>query len=201
MLRQTPPDKLAVMTYLHQLRSHFTGQDLQIEKMTGDTREIAYTPLTETCNDLVLKTKRKLFSSDKSSPKSKIFGSASVISPMEKTSNGFFSTKSAKSTEDFPILPTKVNKITTKKDSPKSRKSSAPKDSLMTRQQLNDPFNDEDEDERKIETDVGMVKELHKGKTISEVSSPSSQTSKVCYSQKSFTLSCRSDLKWVFCYS
>jgi len=27
------PDKLAVMTYLHQLRAHFTGQHLEIEQI------------------------------------------------------------------------------------------------------------------------------------------------------------------------
>lgn len=27
------PDKLAVMTYLHQLRAHFTGKQLQIEQI------------------------------------------------------------------------------------------------------------------------------------------------------------------------
>jgi len=29
----TVPDKLAVMTYLHQLRAHFTGKQLQIEQI------------------------------------------------------------------------------------------------------------------------------------------------------------------------
>lgn len=33
------PDKLAVMTYLHQLRAHFTGKQLQIEQI-GNIDEI-----------------------------------------------------------------------------------------------------------------------------------------------------------------
>ena len=37
------PDKLAVMTYLHQLRSHFTGQTLEIQQIGQSTRESTYT--------------------------------------------------------------------------------------------------------------------------------------------------------------
>ncbi|XP_021353630.1 EH domain-binding protein 1-like isoform X2 [Mizuhopecten yessoensis] len=37
------PDKLAVMTYLHQLRVYFTGQTLEIQQIGVNTRESTYT--------------------------------------------------------------------------------------------------------------------------------------------------------------
>ncbi|XP_060655550.1 EH domain-binding protein 1 isoform X5 [Drosophila nasuta] len=38
----TVPDKLAVMTYLHQLRAHFTGKQLQIEQIGQTSDESSY---------------------------------------------------------------------------------------------------------------------------------------------------------------
>ena len=37
------PDKLAVMTYLHQLRAYFTGQTLEIQQIGGNALESTYT--------------------------------------------------------------------------------------------------------------------------------------------------------------
>ena len=36
------PDKLAVMTYLHQLRAHFTGQEMSLMQLGGNTEESSY---------------------------------------------------------------------------------------------------------------------------------------------------------------
>ena len=36
------PDKLAVMTYLYQLRAHFTGHQLQIEQIGNTSDESSY---------------------------------------------------------------------------------------------------------------------------------------------------------------
>lgn len=36
------PDKLAVMTYLHQLRAHFTGQEMSLMQLGGTTEESSY---------------------------------------------------------------------------------------------------------------------------------------------------------------
>ena len=36
------PDKLAVMTYLHQLRAHFTGQEMSLVQLGGNTGESSY---------------------------------------------------------------------------------------------------------------------------------------------------------------
>ncbi len=36
------PDKLAVMTYLHQLRAHFTGQEVALMQFGGTSQESSY---------------------------------------------------------------------------------------------------------------------------------------------------------------
>ncbi len=43
MVLLTVPDKLAVMTYLHQLRAHFTGQEMSIMQLGGKAEESSYT--------------------------------------------------------------------------------------------------------------------------------------------------------------
>lgn len=43
MVLLTVPDKLAVMTYLHQLRAHFTGQEMSLMQLGGKAEESSYT--------------------------------------------------------------------------------------------------------------------------------------------------------------
>lgn len=43
----TVPDKLAVMTYLHQLRAHFTGKQLKIEQIGEENKVTSQTHLDE----------------------------------------------------------------------------------------------------------------------------------------------------------
>ncbi|GAB6023270.1 hypothetical protein CHUAL_008082 [Chamberlinius hualienensis] len=43
MVILTVPDKLAVMTYLYQLRAHFTGQQLEVQQLGSNTQESTYT--------------------------------------------------------------------------------------------------------------------------------------------------------------
>lgn len=38
----TVPDKLAVMTYLYQLRAHFTGHELEVQQIGKTTDESSY---------------------------------------------------------------------------------------------------------------------------------------------------------------
>lgn len=45
------PDKLAVMTYLHQLRAHFTGQEMSIVQLGGGTEDSSYTSASQTTSD------------------------------------------------------------------------------------------------------------------------------------------------------
>lgn len=37
------PDKLVVMTYLHQLRAHFTGEEIQIKRIGNTAADSMYT--------------------------------------------------------------------------------------------------------------------------------------------------------------
>ncbi|EFX86638.1 hypothetical protein DAPPUDRAFT_44451 [Daphnia pulex] len=45
------PDKLAVMTYLHQLRAHFTGQEMSVAQLGGGTEDSSYTSTSQNVSD------------------------------------------------------------------------------------------------------------------------------------------------------
>lgn len=45
------PDKLAVMTYLHQLRAHFTGQEMSIVQLGGATEDSSYSSASQNLSD------------------------------------------------------------------------------------------------------------------------------------------------------
>lgn len=45
------PDKLAVMTYLHQLRAHFTGQEMSVAQLGGGTEDSSYTSTSQNAAD------------------------------------------------------------------------------------------------------------------------------------------------------
>ena len=45
------PDKLAVMTYLHQLRAHFTGQEMSVAQLGGGTEDSSYTSTSQSAAD------------------------------------------------------------------------------------------------------------------------------------------------------
>ena len=45
------PDKLAVMTYLHQLRAHFTGQEMSVVQLGGGTEDSSYTSASQNTSD------------------------------------------------------------------------------------------------------------------------------------------------------
>lgn len=45
------PDKLAVMTYLHQLRAHFTGQEMSVAQLAGGTEDSSYTSTFQNPSD------------------------------------------------------------------------------------------------------------------------------------------------------
>ncbi|KAI9554158.1 hypothetical protein GHT06_019430 [Daphnia sinensis] len=45
------PDKLAVMTYLHQLRAHFTGQEMSVAQLAGGSEDSSYTSTSQNPSD------------------------------------------------------------------------------------------------------------------------------------------------------
>ncbi|XP_052058419.1 EH domain-binding protein 1-like isoform X2 [Mytilus californianus] len=57
------PDKLSVMTYLHQLRAYFTGQTLEIQQIGTSARESTYT-LSEKDRELEMQISREMYGKD-----------------------------------------------------------------------------------------------------------------------------------------
>lgn len=45
------PDKLAVMTYLHQLRAHFTGQEMSVVQLGGGIEDSSYSSASQNLSD------------------------------------------------------------------------------------------------------------------------------------------------------
>lgn len=191
LLRQTP-DRLAVMTYLYQLRAHFLGQKFQIDKMGPDSKEVTYTPVTESAGDAPFKKagwRQRLFSSDKSSPPghTKVSPASNgdlknvgqhVTSPSEKKHANHF---------EFGTSPVKSMMRQLKKNpSPKRSRITSPagavSPTLMTRQQLVDPFHSDEEEEKAVH-DIGCgdgagVRELSRDSPVNLVpQSPKSSLS------------------------
>ncbi|XP_076099632.1 EH domain-binding protein 1-like isoform X4 [Mytilus galloprovincialis] len=57
------PDKLSVMTYLHQLRAYFTGQTLEIQQIGTSARESTYM-LSEKDRELEMQISREMYGKD-----------------------------------------------------------------------------------------------------------------------------------------
>ena len=158
------PDKLAVMTYLHQLRSHFTGQTLEIQQIGVSTRESTYT-LGELDNSQEAMISEEMYGSDKvktekSSPDRDSRTEREKSSPgSDETDavvlrNKSHSAKPYKSVHSKSPSPTKER--ISKENSPsktsvntEARKSSPTKEKvvLMTKKQLNNPFDSDSGDE------------------------------------------------------
>ncbi|OQV13001.1 EH domain-binding protein 1 [Hypsibius exemplaris] len=152
MLSRTVPDHLAVMTYLSTLKSHFTGQNLEIGGMDRQSKEVTYTPVTPGV-DVHKKGgwKQRIFSFDKGSSSSSKPHSSSLSkeSPMsEKTTSPG---RRGSSPKDKPLSPSKKSLPPALKKSPSPKSSHSASgdrdESLMTRLQLVDPFHDSDEEE------------------------------------------------------
>ncbi|XP_055333375.1 EH domain-binding protein 1-like [Paramacrobiotus metropolitanus] len=158
MLQRQTPDRLAVMTYLYQMRAHFTGQHLQIDRIARDAKEITYTPVAETPGEGPLKKgtnwKHRLFSFEKSSPPGVLKESSPVNGESPPHKERKILSPKEKKNFDFGGSPVKSLVRQLKKDSsPKkmdANHSNVPTSpSVMTRQQLVDPFSSDDEDEPK----------------------------------------------------
>jgi hypothetical protein len=164
MLIRTIPDQLAVMTYLFQLRAHFTGQNLEIGAVDRQSKEVTYTPVTP--GDVHKKAgwKQRIFSFDKNSSKPHSREN-NQDSPNEKSSSPGRRGSSPK--EKKPPSPRKTFSQHWKKSpSPNSHppNTSGDADSLMTRQQLVDPFHSDEEDEQAIGDPIWSgVRALHPG--------------------------------------
>lgn len=145
------PDKLAVMTYLYQLRAHFTGHQLQIEQIGNTSDESSYVIGNYKTDNLpshnVMKLDHlKLQLSHKNSLDED--DNAGQKSPTEKKdvknlilsgSKHLLGKVLSPSKDRNTFVPTPIN----------NHNATAPKEKpiLMTRRELTDPFGSDDEDE------------------------------------------------------
>ena len=188
------PDKLGVMTYLHQLRSYFTGQSLEVIQIGTRSSESTYT-LGERDVEDEQRVSEEMYGHQKGrapSPQKKKLspdaGLASALSPRQslkseseesqKSSERDSSVSNAQSNLEQEIqsatavatsTPVKDAEITPPSSTKKKRKAPCPptqrtaqpdpadrddKPQLMTRQQLMNPF-DSDEDEAAMQEGAG----------------------------------------------
>lgn len=162
------PDKLAVMTYLHQLRSHFTGQTLEIQQIGKSTRESTYT-LGELDNSQNAMISEEMYGSDNSRvmpEKSPSERDSKTL--QEQSSPGIDQTdevvlrrpKSQSSSPDKSVhskSPSPSKEMTPREKSltktvpvHNNRDKTSPtkeKVTLMTKKQLNNPFDTDSEEE------------------------------------------------------
>lgn len=158
------------MTYLHQLRAHFTGELLEIGKMDRYAREVTYTPVTPSDPLKRAGFKSRFFSFEKSPPSQH----SSTIKE-----NGVVLDESSSITHHPSSPKDKSNPLKSlskqfSKQSPKRVVSpSSDGQQLMTRQQLSDPFHEMDnenanEKQRAVESSGQYsVKALHKANSFS----------------------------------
>lgn len=164
------PDKLAVMTYLYQLRSHFTGHQLQIEQIGNTSDESSYiignykSDNSASQNLLSLDHLKKQLTqqhsldedidrNDEKSPVDKkdvknliLSGSkhflGKVLSPVK---DKHFSTNNNKIQTNGSQSSNQQN-TSSNINTPTGKENTI----LMTRRELNDPFGSDDEDELRL---------------------------------------------------
>lgn len=157
------PDKLAVMTYLYQLRAHFTGHQLQIEQIGNTSDESSYiignykSDNLPSQNILTLDHLKKQLTQqhsieddvDRSDEKSPI--DKKDVKNLILTGSKHLLGKVLSPVKDKQF-PTNNNKIQTNgsQSSYTAANTPASKENtiLMTRRELNDPFGSDDEDEQ-----------------------------------------------------
>ncbi|XP_064599869.1 EH domain-binding protein 1-like isoform X1 [Liolophura sinensis] len=149
------PDKLSVMTYLYQLRSYFTGQTLEVQQIGMSASESTYTVGEHDTEDDARISEEmygkgiKHSSSRESSPfkQNSSRGSSSERNPPKSPSkvSPEKTKRKSPSKERSPSVPTTPKGLS--KDVASGMKDSPEKDKLMTRKQLRNPFDSDDEEE------------------------------------------------------
>ncbi|XP_064623422.1 EH domain-binding protein 1-like isoform X4 [Lineus longissimus] len=145
MVLLTVPDKLSVMTYLYQLRSYFTGQTLEVQQIGKNTKESTYM-IGDFDSDLNSKISKEMYG--KEIPLERR-NERNVLK--KEKSDSDISAKSRSSSEE-PSIPTSASFTISKDRGVSLLKENAQPDgsrkmkALMTRKQLMNPF-DSDEEE------------------------------------------------------
>lgn len=154
------PDKLAVMTYLYQLRAHFTGHQLEIEQIGNTSDESSYvignykTDNLSSQNIMSLEHLKKQLHQQNSLDDADMdrFG-GDEKSPTEKKDVKNLILSSSKHLLGKVLSPTKDknspvgNQQSTNTPNAITPNGQKDKPILMTRRELNDPFGSDDEDD------------------------------------------------------
>ncbi|VVD04731.1 unnamed protein product [Leptidea sinapis] len=171
----TGPDKLAVMTYLFQLRAHFTGNELQVEQLGNDETESSYLVGRHDTDDSL---PPELFSREVSTRRSRNTLDRGMFikqDSQESRKSQDLSPDKSPGIRDVKDMLLQSKNIFGKMLSPvrDSQKASAkwftevneplPRpEILMTRKELTDPFGSDDEEEPRNETGAANVKSERK---------------------------------------
>lgn len=157
------PDKLAVMTYLYQLRAHFTGHELEVQQIGKTTDESSYMIgrfNTDTDTDVtvqlfgqeIINMRTKTIKGGSEPDKEKSRNSWSSKDPQEPTSKTPASVtdkifNSSKSILGKVLSPTKEKFRERDKSKSPVNGANLQRPVLMTRRQFSDPFGSDDEDD------------------------------------------------------
>ncbi|XP_014292268.1 EH domain-binding protein 1 isoform X2 [Halyomorpha halys] len=157
------PDKLAVMTYLYQLRAHFTGHELEVQQIGKTTDESSYMIgrfNTDTDTDVtvqlfgqeIINMRTKTIKGGSETDKEKTRNSWSSKDPQEPSNKTPASVtdkifNSSKSILGKVLSPTKEKFRERDKSKSPVNGANIQRPVLMTRRQFSDPFGSDDEDE------------------------------------------------------
>ncbi|XP_059607944.1 EH domain-binding protein 1 [Phlebotomus argentipes] len=136
------PDKLAVMTYLHQLRAHFTGHQLELEQIGKTSDESSYVIGNYKTDNLPEKMldQLKLLDAREEERRAESEERSEKSPTTKKDVKNFFFT-GGKSLIGKVLSPTRDRAVSQEPQPPRE------KPILMTRRELTDPFgSDEEED-------------------------------------------------------
>lgn len=161
----TVPDKLAVMTYLYQLRAHFTGHQLEIEQIGNTTDESSYvignykTDNLPSQNILTLDhIKKRLIHQnslddvvdrvDERSPTEKKDVKNLILSGSKHLLGRVLSPVKDKNHVGGVTSPKQQNTLNNQNNVTQNNQTTSEKPVLMTRRELTDPFGSDEEDEQ-----------------------------------------------------
>lgn len=176
------PDKLAVMTYLYQLRAHFTGHQLQIEQIGNTSDESSYVIGNYKTDNLPSQNilsfdhiKKKMNRqnsldeeanrSDEKSPTDKKDVKNLILSGSKHLLGKVLSpSKDKVHANGAAVVASKTPSSVTPGDKEKPF--------LMSRRELNDPFGSDDEDEQKSVNGVHTMENQRNSCNMSREDSP-----------------------------
>ncbi|XP_065347963.1 EH domain-binding protein 1 [Cloeon dipterum] len=154
------PDKLAVMTYLYQLRAHFTGHELEVQQIGKTIDESSYM-IGRFNTDTNAEVSAQLFGAEirnlqqrESEERNKERASSPPLGAVREVKDKLLA--SSKSILGKVLSPSKEKSLLKSERAKSPTTPSPPPQPLMTRRQLTDPFGsfEEDEDQKQHASDA-----------------------------------------------